>query len=341
MRFLQTDLISYYFACGAGEKPFETKPDGYQFDPADVFEPAPLPPPIEPADLPFAPVDPQRARQALEAFHDERKGPHIGLDAETGLPAYLYGDLADPVSGDLLEASAAFLAEHEPLLAGSSGEAVAQPLRLAGWSCGATHVTWRQTNSAGVPVYGAAITLTYSGRHLTFIANTLHSARREELDALKWDESWPDCLEANGQLQGLFPAVQTRVQGDAPRTVAFELVSPPHLQRTKTVQGDAPRIVAFEPPRDLQQESAGRGWRADRWILPLVPPQPRITNRRMMAILRTNARRVRPVDRGAYRPVWRTVGVDVEGRRWLLLVDAETSEVLAAELADLGFAAGV
>ncbi len=310
MQLLSTSLIPYYFAGGAEDKPSEL--EDVQVSLSPDLEPAPLPPQIKPDELPFPPVDPVRARQALATFYDARRGPRIGLDIETGLPAFLYGDLADRASGDLLEASAAFLMAQEPLVAGNMDETVAQPACIYRWSGGTTHIAWRQTNSAGVPVYGAAINLTYSGRHLAFIANTLHSARRAELDAFTWDESWPKYLEQVSWQQG--------------PELTVKLGALPEELRPRT----------FEPPRDLRQESAERGWRADRWILPLVPRQPPVTEQDMMEILLTDAAALRLPGRGVYRPIWRTVGVDAQGRRWLLFVDAETYEVLAVEPTRIG-----
>lgn len=303
MRILYTDLLPYSFA-----QQGETEPsDVVDIPLADRFEPAPLPPPGDPAQIPFPILAPDRSRQALAAFHDLRRGPRVGIEAETGLPAFLYGDLAEPVAGDLLNASFEFLAAHELMLAGSEGEAVVAPARVFHWRQGTTQIEWRQTDGQGVPVYGSAVTLTYTGRRLTFLANALHSAERQQLDAFTWDESWPERLpKADG-------ASVLRSQAAAD-----------HLP-------DASHFVRFEPPRDLRRESAERSWWADRWILPLLAAAPGMMDQ--AAASRWAAEPEPPVlpGRGVYRPAWRTVGVDAQGRRWLLFVDAETYALLTAE----------
>lgn len=303
MRILYPDLIPYGFA-PQGEEELSGVPD---IPLKDDFEPAPLPPPGDVAQFPFPPLAPERARQALAAFHDMRHAPRVGIEPETGLPSFLYGNLADPVSGDLLHASAGFLAAHELMLAGSEGEAIVEPARVFRWRQGTTQIEWRQTNSQGVPVYGSAVTLTYTGRRLTFLANALRSASLLQLDAFKWDESWPDRLRKVDGEQAMSPQI---LMGHLPAGVY---------------------LVRFEPPRDLRRESAEQGWWADRWILPLLPAEPEATGQ--AAASRWTAASELPAlpGRGVYRPAWRTVGVDAQGRRWQLFVDAETYAVLTAE----------
>lgn len=296
-------MIPYSFVPqGKDESPVIT-----DIPPADVFEPAPLPPLADAAQFPFPLLAPERARQALAAFHDMRRAPRVGIDQETGLPSFLYGDLAEPVSGDLLKASAEFLAAHELMLAGSEGEAVVEPARVFRWRQGTTQLEWRQTNSQGVPVYGSAVTLTYTGRRLTFLANALHSASLYQLDTFTWDEAWPERLrEVSGG------------QARSPKSLAGQL-------------SDGLSFVRFEPPRDLRRESAEKGWWADRWILPLLPADPGALGRMAASGWTSEPEWLALSGAGVYRPAWRTVGVDRSGMRWLLLVDAETYQVLTAE----------
>lgn len=303
MRTLHTDLIPYSFA-PQGKDEFPVILD---IPLAGVFQPAPLPPPADVAQCPFPPLAPDRARQALEAFYYMRREPRVGIHPETGLPSFLYGDLADPVSGDLLNASAEFLAAHELMLAGSEGEAVVEPARVFRWRHGTTQIEWRQTNSQGVPVYGSAVTLTYTGRQLTFLANALHSASLHQLDTFTWDEAWPERLrEVSGR------------QARSPESLAGQLP-------------DGLSFVRFEPPRDLRRESAEKGWWADRWILPLLPADPGALDRMAASGWTSEPKWPALPGPGVYRPAWRTVGVDRSGMRWLLLVDAETYQVLTAE----------
>lgn len=302
MRILYPDLIPYGFA-PQGEDELSGVPD---IPLKDGFAPAPLPPPGDVAQFPFPPLAPERARQALAAFHDMRHAPRVGIEPETGLPSFLYGDLADPLSGDLLNASAGFLAAHELMLAGCEGEAIVEPARVFRWRQGTTQIEWRQTNSQGVPLYGSAVTLTYTGRRLTFLANALRSASLQQLDAFAWDEAWPDRLRKVDSEQAMSPDI---LMGQLPAGIY---------------------LMGFEPPRDLRRESAEQGWWADRWILPLLPAGREAPDQEASRGTAGSASPALP-GRGVYRPAWRTAGVDAQGMRWQLFVDAETYAVLTAE----------
>lgn len=310
MHILQVGLASYRFAAVRTLEDFE--PPDVDLKPARVFEPAPLPPLPDPGQIPFPALAFEDARQALWSFHESRHAPWIGIDTETGLPSYLHGDLADPVDRDLWEASADFLHRHELLLSGVRDEVAVQPEHAYRWLSGTTQIEWRQTNRAGVPVYGCSVTLTYTGRRLTSLANTLHPAGSQELDVFVWDESWP------GRLMTID---------------AGEIPPAEHALRNLP---EKIRPVAFEPPWDLRRESAERSWSADRWILPFLPSAPDVPWPELPALLTLDLPPVRFTAPGVYRPVWRTVAVDASGDRWLLLVDAETYEVLTVERTRVG-----
>lgn len=309
MRILSADMISYRIADRA-----DVEPVVRQIQPGApvVFEPAPPPPSPDLGQVPFRPVAYDEAQKALHTFHDERRAPRIGIDVETALPAFLYGDLAEPEDRDFWEASAAFLHQHEVLLSGIEHETTVQPARGYRWQSGIAQVEWRQTNSAGVPVYGAAVTLTYTGGRLTFLANTLHSARIAELNAFTWDETWPERLAKLAAAQE---------PGAAP-----ELPNLPEQVRP----------VAFELPWDLRRESAERGWLADRWIMPFLPQRPLLDLEALPQWLADEPLPVYFPGPGVYRPIWRTAAVAEDGTRWLLFVDAETYTVLTVERTRVG-----
>lgn len=310
MYILHAGLASYRFAEARTIEGFT--PQDVDLKPAGVFEPAPLPPLPDPGQIPFPALAFEDARQALRAFHESRHAPWIGIDVETGLPSYLHGDLADPVDRDLWDASADFLHRHELLLSGVRDEVSVQPEHAYRWLSGTTQIEWRQTNRAGVPVYGCAATLTYTGRRLTFLANTLHPASSQELDAFIWDEAWP------GRLLTL--AAGDEQEGESELKNLPEKIHP----------------VTFEPPWDLRGESAERGWLADRWILPFLAAVPAVPWPELPMLFSLDLPPVRFTGPGVYRPVWRTVAVDAQGDRWLLLVDAETYEVLTVERTRVG-----
>ncbi len=202
-----------------------------------TYEPGPLPEEPEWSEVPFSPPDPEAAYAALKAFYEEHPCS-VTLRSQTGLPAYLYGDLQDPQGGRPLDAAEAFLGKNELMLAGLSRETRLRRVRESDWDDGTYQVTFSQTNRERMPLYGSNVVCNFTAGRLTLVMSTLYPAPAEVIDNLDWgNTSW---LEAKGAaLKNLPPGV---------------------------------RPVGFEAPHNLREESREQGWLVDRWILPYQPP---------------------------------------------------------------------
>ncbi len=299
MRIIDSDFMTYRFG---GDDQFQAEfPADQLITPWEIFEPAPEPQWVDLGPSPFQPVDAAGAFKALQDFYVQRDRPWIGLDRDRGLPSYLYGNLAEPAAGDFREASWAFLRNNELMLAGVQEAVDVQTARVYQWRPGIHQIEWRQTNREGVPVYGSAVTCTYSHRRLTFVANTLSSVPAGRLDAFTWDLAWPHKLAQASNASAV-----------------LELVDLADFS-------EAREAITCEAPLDLRRESINEGWLADRWILPFLPSQSQ----------RLNEEPVEPRS-GSYRSIWRTVLVDRQKRRWLALIDADSYQVLSLERTRIG-----
>ncbi|MBN2392952.1 MAG: hypothetical protein JXR84_19635 [Anaerolineae bacterium] len=211
---------------------------------ASILPPRPLPPELDWKIVPFKPPAPVEVYKALQSFYQKR--PYsTWFHPLTGLPAYLYGHLQDPLlhpTSEQLQAVETFLQEHELLLAGVTGKVRLSRISESRWKDDDTYqVIFSQTNQAGVPVYGCGIGCNLTPDELTFVANTLHPIRSSNIDSLEWPLTWLDWEEKLAPI---------------------------------TLPGSGHRIdpQRFVSPPVLREESRKQGWPVDRWILPYLPP---------------------------------------------------------------------
>jgi hypothetical protein len=211
--------------------------------PARELKPAPspkdVPPPIKPdplpekpdwPEVPFAPPDPEAAYQALSELYAERPFS-TRLHSQTGLPAYLVGELQDLQDRSPIDAAEAYLKENELALVGHEDGAWIEHTYEAEWDDDTSQVTFDQTNEDGVPLYGSSVACSYRGGRLIVISSTLHPVLPDEINNLEWDE--PTWLDDKG---------------------IATLNLPDEIQP-----------IRFEAPRDLRGLKSRL---ADRWILP-------------------------------------------------------------------------
>lgn len=288
----------------------------------DIFTPWPLPDPLEPSLTPFLPrFQYDAAYQALKDFYASRPCS-TELHQETGLPAWFFGNLREPTGGAIEEISQEFLATNQLMLLGyDDGDARLALVRRSVVTV-SEHLQYWQVNAADVPIYGGAITLTYVGRRLTGIANSLYPALPAEIDELAWDPSFPDVLAA--------------MAGADPLDVAFS--DHPFWDALLKMIGALDIVAAtLEPPIDLRSESSERQWIADRWILPYLVPESRQERQDVDPDRWWTSPEIplAPVV-GKYRPVWRVVIVDKQDRRVMALIDAETYALLHLQATSVG-----
>jgi hypothetical protein len=149
-----------------------------------------------------------------------------------------------------LDVSTEYLQEQEFPFSGLENELTLERRRHMTWVEGIEQITYRQTNSRGIPLYGSAIVCNLLGNNLTLVNSNLHPAPLEVIDNLEW--RWPEEPANDRKWRAL-------VQGrPLPRLPLEELEL---------------FVDNIDKPLALEREARRNEWPADRWILPYLPDE--------------------------------------------------------------------